>query len=98
MIKTKYDRMTKEEKKNIREKYKKTEAGSAMFARLLRLQIIGIVSFFFSIGLLGFQWDTLRITDYLLIILLFLASVLFIMMSYKLKKKVLNQFIIKNNK
>ena len=98
MIKTKYDQLTREEKKNLQIKYKKTEAGLAMTNRLFRLQIIGFAGFFLAIGLFLFQFKTLTITDYLVIVPLFLASILFVMMSYKLKKKVLNQFIVKGNK
>ena len=95
-MKTKYDRMTKEEKKKLVEKYKRTEAGLAMMNRLLRLQITGIISFVLSIGLFVFHFKTIEMMDYLTIIPLFLASLLFMMMSYKLKRKVLNKFAVKN--
>ena len=94
-MKTKYDQLTREDKKNLQIKYKKTEAGSLMLERLVRLQIIGIAGLLLAVGLFLFQFKTLKITDYLIIIPLFLASILFLMMSFKLKKKVLNQFLLK---
>ena len=97
MVKIKYDTLTKAEKKKFLEKYKKTDAGLAMCNRLVRLRTTGILGIVFSIFLFLYEYKTIELTDYLTIIPLFLASVLFIMMSFKLKRKVLNQFIIKNN-
>lgn len=95
MIKTKYDKMSKIEKKDLLEKYKKTDNGKVMMDRLYRLMITGIISLLFSIGLFVFQYKKLELMDYLTIIPLFLAGILFIMMSFKLKRKVLIQYAIK---
>lgn len=96
MIKTKYDKLTKDEKKKIIEKYKKTDAGLAMMNRLTRLLFTGIVGIVLAIGLFIYEYKTIEMTDYLILVPLFFASILFIMMSFKLKRKVLNQFMIKN--
>ena len=95
MLKTKYERMNKEEKKKLIEKYKKTDSGLAIYNRLIRLNFTGILGLIFSIGYFIFQFKTIKIIDYLTIVPLFLASILFIMMSHKLKKKVLNNFALK---
>jgi hypothetical protein len=94
-MKTKYERMNKEEKKKLIEKYKKTKEGASLLKRLNRLNIIGIIGIIFSILLIIISLKDFNILDYLTIIPLFLASILFIIMSYKLKKKVLNKFAIK---
>jgi hypothetical protein len=95
-MKTKYDRMNKKQKKNLLIKYKKTDKGSMMMQRLLRLNIIGIAGILFSIYLFIDSFDDLSWLDYLSIIPLFIASLIFLIMSYVLRKKVLNQFAIKN--
>ena len=96
MVKIKYDRLTKEEKKELLERYKKTDAGLVMYNRLVRLRVIGFIGIIFSIFLFLYEYKTIELTDYLIVIPLFLASLLFIMMSFKLKRKVLNRFVIKN--
>ena len=95
MIKTKYDKMTREEKKALLNKYKKTEAGANFMKRLYHLRIIGVLSFLYSLGYFIIEFNHLKLTDYLMIIPLFLASILFLMMSYKLQRKVLIRFATK---
>jgi peptidoglycan/LPS O-acetylase OafA/YrhL len=94
-MKTKYERMNKDEKKKIVNEYKKTEKGLEMMKRLTRLNIIGVLGILFAIYLYIDGYKNLEWLDYLAIIPLFLASCLFLLMSYKLRKKVLNQFAIK---
>ncbi len=96
MLKTKYERMNKEEKKKLVEKYKKNDSGLAIYNRLIRLNITGILGIIFSSFLFISQYKSLEILDYLTIIPLFLASLLFVIMAHKLKLKVLNNFLIKN--
>lgn len=95
MLKTKYERMTKEEKQKLVLDYKKTEAGKAMCNRLLRLNVIGAIGVLYSIFLFFSDYGELKWYDYLLIVSLFLISIFFICMAYRLKKKVLNRFAIK---
>ena len=95
MLKTKYERMSKEEKKEVVVNYKKTEAGRVMMMRLLRLIIIGLLGFLYSIYWLISHLSDLQWTDYLVIVPLTLISIFFIVMAFRLRKKVLNQFVIK---
>ncbi len=94
-MKTKYERMNAVERRKLIEKYKRTETGKTMFFRLRRLNVTGILCLIFSVGLTILDWNHLQLIDCLTIVPLFLASLLFIMMSYKLKKKVLNNFALK---
>ena len=95
MLKTKYERMSKEEKKKVVLEYKKNEAGKAMCNRLFRLNVIGIIGMVYSVFLFFYDYKDLKWSDYLLIGLLFSMSIFFIYMAYRLRKKVLNQFAIK---
>ena len=94
-MKTKYERMSKEEKKKTLENYKKTYAGKAMMVRLTRLIIIGILGLLYSAFLFVYDFKDLKWSDYLVIVPLVLISIFFIVMAIRLKKKVLNQFAIK---
>jgi len=87
--------MKKEEKKALYEKYKKTELGQIMSKRLFRLNIIGILGIIYSVGLYIYEYKDIKMLDYLSIIPLFLASIFFLMMSCKLKKKVLTKLAVK---
>lgn len=95
MLKTKYERMSKEEKKEVVANYKKTEAGKVMMMRLLRLTIIGLLGILYSIYWFVSHLSDLQWTDYLVMIPLSLISIFFIVMAFRLRKKVLNQFVVK---
>lgn len=95
MLKTKYERMSKEEKKEVVVNYKKTEAGRVMMMRLLRLTIIGLLGILYSVYWFVSHLHDLQWTDYLVIVPLTLISIFFIVMAFRLRKKVLNQFVIK---
>ncbi len=95
MLKTKYEKMTKEERQKLVLDYKKTEAGRAMCNRLLRLNVIGAMGILYSIFLFIYEYSDLKWSDYLIVVSLFLISIFFIYMAYRLRKKVLNQFAIK---
>ncbi len=95
MMKTKYERMSKEEKKSLVKKYKSTPNGKVMMNRLLRVNAIGVVGIFYSIFLLVSEYQNLTFKKSLVMIPLFLISIFFLFMSYRLRKKVLNQFAIK---
>lgn len=94
-MKTKYERMNKDEKRKTLENYKKTDSGRGMMARLTRLVIIGILGILYSVFLFVSSFKDLKWTDYLVIVPLLLISIFFIVMAFRLKKKVLNQFAIK---
>ena len=93
MLKTKYERMTKLEKKELEKKYKETEKGKLMMERLLRVKIIGVIGIVYAGYFLikeGLVWKNILLYGPLLVI-----SLIFIVTSKKLKKKVLNQLAIK---
>ncbi len=96
-MKTKYQRMNKEEKKNLIEEYKKTTKGKESLSRLNRIMIIGLIGLIYGIGeaLYSYIKDEIKISDYLTIIPLLIASFIFIIMSFNLRKKELNKFAIK---
>ena len=99
-MKNKYQRMNKEEKKNIKEKYFATEAGKSMSNRLIRLLITGLMGIFFSLYLVysNYTNDGNSIWQYIMSAILFVASLVFIFGSIKIKIKVLNKYAIKNSK
>ena len=97
-LKTKYERMTREEKKEIKNRYQKTEAGTEMLKRLFRLNVVGILLILYAIYLFFSHFNHLKWSDYVTSIPIALIGIFFLFMSYRLKKKVLNQFAIKNEK
>lgn len=99
-MKTKYQRMTKNEKKEIQDKYYKTENGKAMKNRLTRLLITGTMGILFSLYLFytNYTNDGNNIWEYILSSILLVASIIFIIGSFKIKYKVLNKEAIKSSK
>ena len=96
MEKNKYERMSKIEKKELIKKYKKSDSGASLFMRVTRLKITGFLGLIFTLILLIIEYKTIEVKDFLIIIPLVLASILFIIMSCKIKKKILNDFALKN--
>lgn len=96
-MKKKYDRLTKEEKKECRTMYYQTIKGKEMKIRFVRLTLIGTIGILFGIYLLGNGIIAHQIAwyDYLIIISLWLASIIFLGGVVILRKRVLNQFAIK---
>ena len=96
-MKIKYKRMSKNEKKELIKDYRATDKGKNMYIRLIRLTIIGIIGIIYSICYFSYEYlnNSLSLSDYLLTIPLFLASIFFILMAYKLRIKVLNNYAIK---
>lgn len=94
-MKTKYERMKPYEKKKLVELYKNTNAGKTMMMRLLRLNIIGAILIIYAIYMFVSDIKDLDWTNYLISIPILCIGLFFIIMSYRLRKKVLNQFAIK---
>lgn len=96
-MKNKYQRLSKSEKKECRIMYYNTIKGKEMRIRLTRLMFIGILGILFGIYMIGNGIITHQIHwyDYCVAIPLLLASITFLISSFFLKKKVLNQFAIK---
>ena len=99
-MKNKYQRMNKEEKKEIQNKYYATNEGKAMKNRLIRLSIIGIMGILFSIYLIysNYTQDGNSIWQYIMSGILIIASLIFIIGSINIRSKVLNKYAIKNSK
>ena len=95
--KNKYQRMTKEEKKQCQKFYYNTEKGQAMRSRLNRLVIIGVVGLLFSIFLLisGYLSHELSWATILLAVILTIFSLVYIVSSITLRRKCLNNYAIK---
>lgn len=96
-MKNKYQRLSKEDKKECRKMYYSTVKGREMHLRLIRIVCFGIIGILFDIYLIGTSIINHEIHwyDYLVIIPLFLASIVFLIGAYLLRKKVLNQFTLK---
>jgi len=95
MLKLKYYTLNKDEKKKLKEKFYNTEIGKSLKTRLNRLFILGISGLLFSLYLFIFHsnyWDIY--TGVLLII----ASLVFIIGSFKIRINKLNEFLVKDKK
>lgn len=99
-MKTKYQKMNKEEKLEIQNKYYATEAGKAMKSRLTRLLIVGFMGIIFSAYLAysNYTNDGNSIWQYIMAGILLIASLTFIIGSIKIRHKVLNKYATKNSK
>ena len=98
-MKNKYQRMSKEEKKKLIEDYKKTELGKNNLFRFKRLLIIGIIGIVFAIvECLVAYFNKDDIWDYISAGILFIASIIFVVGSIRIKGKQLNNFAIKKKK
>ena len=95
MYKLKYYSLTKEEKQDLKEKFYQTDFGSSMRARLNRLFIIGIMAFMFSIFI--FVTNN-NIWEIVMGVMLLIASFIFIIGSFKIRVKKLNDYLVKNAK
>lgn len=97
-MKNKYERMTKQEKMACKEKYYNTLKGKEMKVRFFRLNIIGCCGVLFSIFLIvsGALSKELNWATWMMAGLLFFFSVFYLVGSFLLKKKCLNDFAVKN--
>ena len=96
MEKSKYQRMNKEEKELLKQKYFNTSKGKEMKIRLKRLLLVSIFCFFYSIYLLidayknnGNTWA------YTFSILIFICALFFFIAHYRISKKVLTKYATK---
>lgn len=96
-MKNKYERLSKLEKKECRTMYYQTIKGRDMRLRLTRLFLIGTIGILLGIYLLGNGIVTNKIQwyDYCVAIPLCIASIIFLVGAYIIRKKVLNQFAMK---
>lgn len=96
-MKNKYQRLSKEEKKECQNMYYRTPKGKEMHLRLVRLNLIGIIGILFGIYIIGNGIINKKIAwyDYMLSVPLILASITFLIGAFLIRKKVLNQFALK---
>ncbi len=92
MYKLKYYYLKKEEKKQLKEDFYKTDYGKMIKTRLDRVFIIGIMALAFGILLIIIKTS---IWDVFSGISLIIASIVFIIGSFKVRIDKLNNFLIK---
>lgn len=90
--KTKYKLLSKDEKKKLKNKFYQTEYGKVAKGRLDRLVIYGVVGYIVSIYMLITDKST---TNIVIAFILLLASTIYLVASFKLRFKELNNFLIK---
>ena len=92
MLKLKYYSLSKNEKRKIKEEFYQTEFGKNTRYRLNRLCIIGLAGILFSIFLYIFNasiWDIVTAS------LLLIASLVFIIASFKIRINKINDYLTK---
>ena len=94
-VKNKYQRMNKEEKKIILEKYKKTEKGKSMIPRLNRVVITGIIVVLIAGFLYYLAVKSGSIWDYIYASMILIAGLVFIIGSIRIRGKELNKQALK---
>ena len=96
-MKTKYQRMNHTEKKEWQKKYYQTAKGKELRVRFIRLNIIGITGIIFSIFLVvsGYLSQEINWATWVMAITLLLFSIVFLVGSFLIKRKVLSQFVVK---
>lgn len=95
MLKLKYYSLSKEEKYKLKDEFYQTVFGKSIKNRLNRLLLTGIIGTLFSIYLFtnpANKWDIVSG------IILTLASLVFIIGSFKVKIKKLNDYLVKKSK
>ncbi len=96
MLKNKYQRMTKEEKKELRTKFFNTDEGKLFKKRITRVLIFGVIAFIYSIYLFIDNYTTINsIWIYTIAITVFIASIIFIIGYFKVSNKTYNNYAIK---
>ena len=91
-MKTKYQRMSKEEKKILVERYKKTEKGKYVMSKIRNVFIYGVLSYGFAVYLFI---DAKNIWSYIGASGLLLFGSIFIVASIRLRIKNLTRFAVK---
>lgn len=96
-MKNKYQRLSNIDKKECCTMYYSTQKGKEMHLRLIRLNILGLIGILISIYLIvqGNISHSIKWYDYLVSVPLFFASIVFLVGSFVIRKKVLNQFALK---
>ncbi len=95
MYRLKIYSLSKEKRKKLKEEFYQTDIGKDLKLRLTRLLIIGILGILFSIYL--FISNT-SIFDIITGVILIIASLVFIIASFRLRITKLNDYLVKNKK
>ena len=94
-MKNKYQRLPKEMKKQCRDEYYKTQRGKDIHIRLTRLNLIGLLGLLFTGYIFtqdypnNFKWY-----DIFIMIILSICSIIFLIASFKLRIKNLNEYAL----
>lgn len=91
-LKTKYQRMSKDEKKQLVSEYKNTEKGKYLLTKLRNVVIIGIISYAYAIYLI---LDAKNIWNYISAGGLLIAGAVFIVSSIRLRIKYLTMYAVR---
>lgn len=92
MLRLKYYSLNKEEKEKLKKNFYNTEFGKSIKNRLDRLFIIGILGSIFSIYLFITYTNTWDIVSGIILII---ASIFFLIGSFKVRIKKLNEYLVK---
>lgn len=95
-MKNKYQRMSREEKKELISKFKTDQKRKVELDRLYRILFFGIVLILFGIySIFELVFITYNVFNLIFMIVSLIAGLFFIIAHYKLKVKTLNTFSIK---
>jgi uncharacterized membrane protein len=98
-MKNKYQRLTKEEKKNAIKRYKENEDNKNIYNKLIRLQYVCLVAALLGVGVMGYlvvtndKWYYIAEYGFMIVF----CVVLFMFCKTTLEKK-FNEFLIKEMK
>ena len=95
MYRLKYYSLNKDEKKELKNNFYNTEFGKSIKNRLDRLFLIGIIGILFSVYLFinpSNKWDI--VTGVILVV----ASITFLVGSFKVRIRKLNDYLVKQKK
>ena len=95
-MKNKYQRMSKEEKKNLQQNFAKDANNKELLIRLKRVVVTGSLGTIIGVILLIMAIvQKNNIFDYIYASVITVISVIFVIASFKIKGKVLNEYAIK---
>lgn len=95
LMKNKYQRLNKKEKEQIKKEFYNTELGKTLNIRLTRLLFTGLIGILFSLYIIANDYkNKISWMTWFLSIPLLIFSLIFIFMSFKLRIKNLNDYVI----
>ena len=98
-MKTKYQRMSRQERKILKEEYRKTEIGKTVLKKFKLSLIMFILTYLFSIYLIIDTYINKRNSSYYLYAGAIIMCVIVCLTSYRKNyQRILNEFALKKNK